>query len=119
MTIKEVINILDECRVITRGNDPGMVVKAGCGCDLMSDVLAYIKPGAMLLTGLNNPQAIRTAEIADIKAVCFVRGKKPSPEMIEMAQGRGIVLLTTSLPMFEACGRLFTHGLVGCSSFPD
>ncbi|MBM3324619.1 MAG: hypothetical protein FJY66_03030 [Calditrichaeota bacterium] len=114
MTLKEIIEIL-QCRVMVNEQDLNMKVKAGCGCDLMSDVLAFIKPGALLLTGLNNPQAIRTAEVAEIKIICFVRGKQPSTEVTTLAKESGITLLTTSLPMFEACGKLYMNGLKGLS----
>ena len=94
----------------------GEVVIA-CGSDLMSDVLSFVKPGALLLTGLTNPQVIRTAEMADLRAICFVRGKKPGQETIKMAESKDIPLLTTPLPMFESCGRLHREGLHGCSEY--
>jgi predicted transcriptional regulator len=118
MTLREIIKILD-CRVVTRSIDLDSKIKAGCGCDLMSDVLAFIKPGAMLLTGLNNPQAIRTAEVAEIKILCFVRGKQPTAEVTALAKESGITLLTTSLPLFEACGRLYMNGLDGLTRYDD
>ena len=91
----------------------------GCGCDLMSDVLSFIKPNSLLLTGLTNPQVIRTAEMADIKAICFIRGKKPDKETVELAKSKNIPLLLTDLPMFEACGRLYKEGLAGCSEINE
>ncbi|NQS99205.1 MAG: hypothetical protein HQ591_12195 [candidate division Zixibacteria bacterium] len=118
MTVKEIVKILD-CRVLTGERNLDSEVKAGCGCDLMSDVLAFIKPGAILLTGLNNPQAIRTAEMSDVGVVCFVRGKQPSEELIALARENEITLLTTSLPMFDACGKLYTNGLVGWSEYKE
>jgi len=114
MTIKEIVKILDG-QVVVGEDKLGTEVLTGCGCDLMSDVLTFIKSGAMLLTGLVNPQSIRTAEIAEIDVVCFVRGKMPSEDMIELAKEKDIALLATSLPLFEACGRLYTNGLLGCS----
>ncbi|MFH1963901.1 MAG: DRTGG domain-containing protein [bacterium] len=86
-----------------------------CGADLMSDVLAFIKSDALLLTGLVNLQVIRTAEMANIKAVCFVRGKEPSNEIVELAKEKDIPLIMTNFPMYEACGRLYQKGLLGCS----
>jgi hypothetical protein len=79
--------------------------------DLMSDVLSTRGPGAVLLTGLANIQAIRTAEISDFAAVCFVRGKSPSAEVLALAEEKGIALMVTPLSMFEACGRLYARGL--------
>ena len=88
-------------------------VFSACGCDLMSDVLAFVKNQAVLITGLVNPQAIRTAEMMDMKCVVFVRGKRPTGEMIDLAQRHGIVMLASALPMFEACGTLYSAGLKG------
>ncbi len=116
MTLEEVKEIL-KAEVIIDSNKLQMEVKMGCGCDLMSDVLAFIKTGALLLTGLTNIQVIRTAEMADIKAICFVRGKRPDEETIRLAESKDLPLLTTQLPMFESCGRLYKKGLVGCFEY--
>ena len=78
---------------------------------MMSDVLAYVNDRSVLLTGLLNVQAIRTAEMMDMPCVVLVRGKTPTDEMIELAKERGIVLLTTEMRMYEACGRLYAKGL--------
>lgn len=88
-------------------------VIAACGCDLMSDVLAFAKEKVLLLTGLVNPQVIRTAEMLDIKAIVFVRGKKPTDQMIEMARDKRIALLSTDETLYLACGKLYEGGLVG------
>ena len=82
--------------------------------DLMSDVLAFMKPGSLLLTGLKNPQAVRTAEMADLIGIVFVRGRSPDPQTVELARTKGIPLLTTPLTMFEACGRLHVAGFKPC-----
>lgn len=81
------------------------------GSDLMSDVLAFVQEQGMLLTGLRNSQVIRTAEMMDMQAVVFVRGKEPDDEMISVAKERGIVLLSTEMTMFRACGILYENGL--------
>jgi predicted transcriptional regulator len=114
MTLKKVVELIDG-RMLTGDDSLRTTVSAGCGCDLMSDVLSFAKSGSLLLTGLNNLQVIRTAEMAEIKAICFVRGKTPTLEMTEMAREKGIALLETKLPLFESCGRLYQGGLVGCS----
>ncbi len=88
-------------------------VFSACGCDLMSDVLAFVKDQAVLLTGLVNPQVIRTAEMMDMVCIVFVRSKMPSPEMIEMAKESGIVILLSNKRMYEACGILYSNGLIG------
>ena len=88
-------------------------VYSACGSDMMSDVLAYVKDQAVLLTGLVNSQVIRTAEMMDMKCVVFVRSKMPTAEMIELARESGIVLLATSKRMYEACGILYSNGLIG------
>lgn len=86
-------------------------VFAACGCDLMSDVLAFAKEKVLLLTGLVNPQVIRTAEMLDIKSIVFVRGKKPTEDMIEMAREKHMTLLSTEEPLYMACGKLYQAGL--------
>lgn len=88
------------------------VVESACGSDMMSDVLAYVKHQAVLLTGLVNPQVVRTAVMMDMRCIVFVRNKKPTEEMIELAKESDIVILTTEKRMFEACGLLYSGGLV-------
>lgn len=88
-------------------------VHTACGSDMMSDVLAFVKDQSVLLTGLCNPQVIRTAEMMDIVCIVFVRGKTPDESVIELANKRGIVLLSTQMGMFAACGILYEKGLHG------
>jgi len=86
-------------------------IRGGCGADLMSDVLAAIQPDAVLLTGLCNPQVVRTAVMADVRAIVLVRGKQPPKETIDLAVAEGIPLISTPFGMFEVCGRLHRAGL--------
>jgi predicted transcriptional regulator len=116
MKLKDVERILG-AEVITGAELLDQEVEMACGSDLMSDVLSFVKSRSLLLTGLTNPQVVRTAEMADLRAICFVRGKRPAPETVEMAESISIPLLTTSLPMFESCGRLYREGLPGCSEY--
>ncbi len=88
-------------------------VYSACGSDMMSDVLAFVKDQAVLLTGLVNSQVIRTAEMMDMVCIVLVRSKLPTPEMIELAKESGIVLLSSKKRMYDACGILYTNGLVG------
>ena len=88
-------------------------VYSACGSDMMSDVLAFVKDQAVLLTGLVNSQVIRTAEMMDMVCIVLVRSKLPTPEMIELAKESGIVLLSSKKRMYDACGILYTSGLVG------
>jgi len=118
MTLEKVKEIL-KAKVVVEPEHIQMEIKMGCGCDLMSDVLAFIKSDSLLLTGLTNPQVVRTAEMADIKAICFIRDKKPDRETVELAKGKNLPLLLTTLPMFEACGKLYKEGLVGCSEINE
>ncbi len=91
-------------------------VRSACGCDLMSDVLAFTRPGSVLLTGLTNPQVVRTAEMLDLKGIVFVRNKRPDEKTVEMAKSLNLVLILTPYPLYESCGRLFSAGLGGCSN---
>lgn len=86
-------------------------IKGGCGADLMSDVLASVQPDAVLLTGLCNPQVVRTAQMADVRAIIFIRGKQPSQETIELAEQENLPIISSPYGMFESCGRLFRAGL--------
>lgn len=86
-------------------------VKNACGSDMMSDVLAYVKDQGALLTGLVNPQVIRTAEMMDIHCVVFVRGKQPDENLLQLADERNIAVLCSHLDMFRACGLLYANGL--------
>ena len=86
-------------------------VHSACGSDMMSDVLAYVKDQAVLLTGLVNPQVIRTAEMMDMVCIVFVRSKTPSEEMIRLAKESDMVILCTKKRMYEACGKLYLGGL--------
>ena len=65
-------------------------VHTGCGSDLMSDVLAFAKDRGVLLTGLNNPQVVRTAEVMDMVCIVYVRGKKPNPDVVDLARTKGL-----------------------------
>ncbi len=86
-------------------------IHTACGCDLMSDVLAFVKDQSLLLTGLINSQVIRTAEMMDIVAVCFVRGKTPPQEVIDLAKEKDITLMQTDYPLYISCGKLYSKGL--------
>ena len=118
MKLEELLDLIDG-ETLTEEAELSREIRGGCGADLMSDVLAFIKPHALLLTGLTNVQAVRTAEIAEVKAIVYVRGKLPEPAAIELAREKGIVLLATRLPMFESCGRLYSQGLPGGSELQE
>lgn len=94
-------------------------VKMICGSDLISDVLSFTKEKSLLLTGLTNPQIIRTAEMMDLCGIVFVRGKTPGDDVISMAAERSLPLLVTDLPLYESCGLLYTAGIQGCSGLQN
>ena len=112
MKISEISNLLN-AKVLCCEDMLGYEVHSACGSDMMSDVLAFVKNQAVLLTGLVNPQVIRTAEMMDIVAVCFVRGKLPAEDVIELANEKGITILSTELPLYISCGKLYSEGLRG------
>jgi len=112
MTAEDVKNILD-AKVLAGEDKLDRHVCSACGSDMMSDVLAFAKNQSVLLTGLCNPQVIRTAEMMDIVCLVFVRGKKPDETMIEMANERNIIILATEHRMYNACGLLYQQGLRG------
>ena len=110
MTIAEAVKLLDG-QFFCGEENAEMEVASACGADLMSDVMAFVKDRVLLLTGLVNPQVIRTAELLDIRCIFFVRGKVPGRDMIEMAEQSEIILAGTKLPMFLSCGKLYEAGL--------
>ena len=112
MKIETIRNILN-AEVICNGGNLDKNVYSACGSDMMSDVLAFVKDQTALLTGLVNPQVVRTAMMVDMRCIIFVRGKCPTPEMIALAEEGHIVLLATKLRMYEACGRLYVSHLAG------
>lgn len=112
MKIKEIAKILD-AEVICSEDQLDNEVVSACASDMMSDVLAFVKDHSVLVTGLNNPQVIRTAEMMDIHCVVYVRGKKPDPISVQLAESKGIVLLYCNKRMFIACGILYEAGLRG------
>ena len=110
MRLEEVVKLIYG-QVLTDDVDLRAEVEGGCGADLMSDVLASVQPQAVLLTGLCNPQVVRTAQMADVAAIVFVRGKMPTQDVIDLANEEKIPLITTPYGMFELCGRLYKAGL--------
>jgi len=110
MNLEDIIQIING-KLCTSGISTNWEIKGGCGADLMSDVLASVQPDAILLTGLCNLQVIRTAQMADVRAIAFVRGKCPTQEMVDLANQEEIPLISSPLGMFELCGRLYQAGL--------
>ncbi|MDD4665716.1 MAG: DRTGG domain-containing protein [Clostridia bacterium] len=114
MTLAEIAKLLNAV-LFTDLKLDDIETESACGSDLLSDVLAFTKEKTLLLTGLVHPQVLRTVEMVDLVGVVFVRGKAPSKEIIELAQEKGIPLLSTVYPMYEACGLLYQAGLPGNS----
>lgn len=110
MKIKQVLEILDG-ELLTGEDKLDLEIRTAFGTDLMSDCLAFVNENVLLLTGLISPQTVRTAEMMDIQAIAFVRGKVPPDAVIDLAKERGIVVITTKNTMFTSCGKLYTNGL--------
>jgi predicted transcriptional regulator len=92
---------------VLNGDDLSIKVVRVGAADLLSDVLATSKMGTLLLTGLLSTQVIRTAVVADLCGVVFVRGKKPGEDILALARESKIPVLGTRLNMFEAAGRIY------------
>ncbi len=114
MELNKIVELLDG-EVLTGKEFLNQKFEYAFGSDLMSDVLAFTEEDTVLLTGLVNNQVIRTAEMLDLKAIIFVRGKHPSEEVIKMAKEDDLVLVTTNSSMYNASGILYSHGLKGTS----
>ena len=113
MTLTEISEIL-KAEFANEVEDVNKEIRMACGSDLMSDVLAFIKADSLLLTSLTNIQVVRTAEMADVAAICFLRGKEPKEDTIQLAAEKKIPILLTDLSMYESCGRLYRKGLPSC-----
>ena len=114
MTLKEIAEIL-EADILVDSDNPDLDIRSACSADMMSAVLYYHAPNAVLITGLTQPQVIRTAEIAGIKLIVFVFSKRPEQVTIDMARQKNIPIITTPFCMYSASGKLFQAGLPGCS----
>jgi len=112
MTIADIMQILD-AKLLTTESDIQQEINSVCGSDMMSDVLAYVKDQSLLVTGLNNLQVIRTADMMDILCVLFVRDKVPDETILKLAKEREIAVIATDKTMFTACGLLYNSGLRG------
>jgi predicted transcriptional regulator len=112
MKLSEIAQLL-EATVLAGHDKFGMDIQRCGASDLMSDILAGAAEGSILVTGLTTVQAIRTASVAGVSAIVFVRGKKPAPEAITLAMDQGIPILSTHCSMFVACGRLHSLQLTG------
>lgn len=110
MQLSQIIQII-EGKLLTPQNDTDALLKGAYSADLMSDVLTSSQPEGVLITGLCNPQVVRTAQMADIKAIIFVRGKQPQLETIQLANQEGLPLISSPLGMYEISGRLYKAGL--------
>jgi len=119
MKLSKLVELING-EVLTENGSDNREIGGAMGADLMSDVLSSIRPEAALLTGLCNPQVVRTAQIADIRAIVFVRGKNPAPETLKIANEENIPLITTTCGLYEACGILYEAGLPNYESLtPD
>ena len=112
MKIAEIAKLLS-AEVLCGEDQLDREVTSAFGCDMMSDVLAFVKEQAVLITGLCNPQVVRTAQMMDMGCIVFVRGKMPPPEVIALAQRAGLVVLASKELMYMACGILYQNGLRG------
>ena len=114
MKMSKIVELLD-AKVLCGEELLEHEVHYACGSDMMSDVLAFVKDQAVLLTGLVNLQVVRTAAMMDMLCIVFVRGKTPTDDIIEFARDNGIVVLASEERMYPACGKLYANGLLGGS----
>ena len=110
MKLSKVCELLD-AEVLCCGEELEREVKSACGSDMMSDVLAFVKDQSILLTGLVNPQTVRTAQMMDMKCIVFVRGKRPDETTVALAENNGIMVMATDYRMYTACGILYANVL--------
>jgi hypothetical protein len=116
MDLKEIMQVVEAELLVDGPSDS--VVHYACASDLMSDVLHLVKPRTLLITGLTNPQVVRTADMADIPVILFARGKYPAPDTLALAKQLGIAAALSPYSMFEAAGLLYSAGLRGIGKLP-
>jgi predicted transcriptional regulator len=114
MKLKEIKELLNAEVLICEEALDSIEIEKGYASDLMSDVLAFATPAVLLITGLTNIQIFRTAQMLDIPAIVFVRGKKPDNDLLHLAKEAGMPILCTHMSMFETSGRLYGKGLAPC-----
>jgi predicted transcriptional regulator len=112
MKIEEIKDIL-ECVVLTDDHDLSVEVNKVLASDGMSEILAFHSPGALMVTGLTNIQSVRTADFADVRAIVYIRGKRPNEKVIELARQKRITVMATNIGMFDVCGILWSRGMKG------
>ena len=112
MILSGIVDTLD-ASILTEQNDMTMTFSKAGASDMMSAILAGLSEGGVLITGLTTLQVIKTAIIAGITAVVFVRGIQPPQDVIDLAETERIPLLLTPLSMFVSCGRLYAAGMPG------
>jgi predicted transcriptional regulator len=112
MKLSDVRELL-RCKVLSGEDDLSIDVETVVASDGMSEILAFARPGALMITGLTNVQSVRTADIANVRAIIYIRGKRPAENAIRLAQDYHIPVLATDLGMFDVCGILRESGLKG------
>lgn len=112
MKLVEIKDVL-QCEVLTGEDDLSMEIETVVASDGMSEILAFARPGALMITGLTNVQSVRTADIASVRAIIYIRGKRPDAKTIGVAKESDIPVLATALGMFDVCGILRELGLKG------
>ncbi len=110
MKIRQIQSLLN-AELLCGEDELDLDVFSACSSDMMSDVLAFVKDQGVLLTGLVNTQVIRTAAMMDMRCIVFVRGKNPGEDVISLGEDAGIVIMSSNMRMYEACGILYTAGL--------
>lgn len=112
MDIAKIMETVDAEILFGADNFRELDIMKAVAADLMSEVMLDTEEGSLIITGLINPQVIRSAEMMDVNAVLFVRDKNIPDNILELAADRGVTVLRTALTMFEACGRLYEAGFV-------
>jgi predicted transcriptional regulator len=114
VTLDDIRDIL-QCEVLTEGDDLSVDVQCVVASDGMSEILAFARSRELMITGLTNIQAVRTADIAGVSAIVFCRGKRPDTRVVDFAKKKRIPVLVTRMVMFDICAVLYNRGLKGVS----
>ena len=94
-------------KVLTTGAGADHAVTKIYAGDRVSDLLNEASAQTLLVTNLVNLQMVRMAELMEVPGICFVDGVDPGPEVVELADKHGTLLMVSPLGVFETCGLIY------------
>jgi len=112
MTIREVVDKA-HLEILAQPDGLDKEVTGGYASDLLSDVIAYSKPGYLWVTLQTHRNITAVSTLKELAAVVLVNGRTPDLETLEKAREEKVIVLGSRLPAFELIGRLYQMGIRG------